>query len=43
MNSINQTKISKKLITSQKQAVIKLIERENKVNASLKTEHLFHF
>ena len=43
MNSINQTKISKKLITSQKQGVIKLIERENKVNASLKTEDLSHF
>ena len=30
MNSISQTKISKKLITSQRQAVIKLIEKKDK-------------
>ena len=30
MNSISQTKISKKLITSQMQAVIKLIEEKDK-------------
>ena len=30
MNSISQTKISKNLITSQRQAVIKLIEKKDK-------------
>ena len=30
MNSISQMKINKKLITSQRQAVIKLIEKKNK-------------
>ena len=30
MNSISQTKISKKLITSQRQAVIKLIGKKDK-------------
>ena len=30
MNFISQTKISKKLVTSQRQAVIKLIEKKNK-------------
>ena len=30
MNSISQTKIRKKLITSQRQAIIKLIEKKDK-------------
>ena len=32
MNSISKTKICKNLITSQKQAVIKLIEKKDKDN-----------
>ena len=42
MNSISQTKISKNLITSQRQAVIKL-KRRIKINVSLKTEDLYHY
>ena len=30
MNSLNQPKVSKKFVTSQKQAVIKLLEKKNK-------------
>ena len=36
INSITQTKISKKLITSQKQAVIKLIEKKDKDKCFIK-------
>ena len=36
MNSISQTKISKKLITSQRQAVIKLIEKKDKDKGFIK-------
>ena len=30
MNSLNQEKVSKKLVTSQRQAVIKLLEKKEK-------------
>ena len=30
MNSLNQAKVSKKLVTSQRQAVIKLLEKKDK-------------
>ena len=30
MNSLNQTKVSKKLVTSQRQALIKLLEKKDK-------------
>ena len=41
MNSMKETKIRKKLITSQRQAVIKLIEK-TKISVLLKTGDLFH-
>ena len=37
MNSISQTKISKKRIISQRQAVIKLIEKKDKDKCFIKT------
>ena len=43
MNSISQTKISKKLITSQRQAVIKLIEKKDKDKRFMKTGNLHHY
>ena len=43
MNSISQTKISKKLITSLRQAIIKVIKRKIKINISLKTGDLYHY
>ena len=36
MNSISQTKISKKLVTSQKQAVIKLTGKKDKGKSFIK-------
>ena len=43
INSISQTKIRKKNITSQSQAVIKLIEKKDKDKVSLKTGDLYHY
>ena len=43
MNSISQTKIRKKNITSQSQAVIKLIEKKDQDKVSLKTGDLYHY
>ena len=37
MNSISQTKISKKIITSKRQTVIKLIEKKDKDKRFIKT------
>ena len=43
MNSISQTKISKKFITSQRQAVIKLIEKKDKDKRFIKNGGLYHY
>ena len=43
MNSLNQAKVSKKLVTSQRQAVIKLLEKKEKINVLLATGDLYHY
>ena len=42
-NSISQTKINNELIISQRQVVLKLIEKNVKINVSLKTGDLYHY
>ena len=41
MNSLNQPKVNKKLVTSQRQAVIKLLEKRTKINVLLATGDLY--
>ena len=43
MNSISQTKTSKKLIISQRQVLKKLIEKKDKNKFFIKTRDLYHY
>ena len=43
MNSLNQAKMSKKLVTSQRQAVIKLLEKKNKDKRLISNWDLYHY
>ena len=43
MNSITQTKMGQKRLTSQRQAVIKLIEKEDKDKCFIKNWRQYHY